>query len=178
LSSEDDSSLATFPGILIGTEFHTYSYVQTNHCISPRIAGLLPLVAVVLGPKKVEIWPAGGEATLSEPLRLVEMKKIEAIISPTKFEAVREGLNAAGIVGRLIVTTVCGLQRPSTLSAPGPESNKNLVRSIKVEVIVSDQLARKAVNAIFDYMCSEKEDHAVGQITVLDIETTLPIGAE
>jgi nitrogen regulatory protein PII len=107
------------------------------------------------------------------------MKKIEAIVSPTKFEAVREGLRAAGIVGRLIVTPVCGLHRPSILSNPGcPESNNDLVRSIKVEVIVSDKLALKAVNAIFDYMCSEKEDHAVGQITVSDIETTLPIGAE
>jgi nitrogen regulatory protein PII len=106
------------------------------------------------------------------------MKKIEAIISPTKFEAVREGLRAAGIVGRLVVTSVCGLQRPSILSTPDPASNSDLVRSIKVEVIVSDQVARKAVNAIFDYMCSEKEDHAVDQITVLDIETTLPIGAD
>ncbi|MGA8655999.1 MAG: P-II family nitrogen regulator [Chthoniobacterales bacterium] len=106
------------------------------------------------------------------------MKKIEAIVSPTKFEAVREGLRAAGIVGDLVVTSVCGLQRPSIWSAPGRDSNKDLVRSIKVEVIVSDKLARKAVNAIFDYMCSEKEDHAGGQITVLDIETTLPIGAE
>jgi nitrogen regulatory protein P-II 1 len=106
------------------------------------------------------------------------MKKIEAIVSPTKFEAVREGLKAAGIVGRLVVTPVCGFQRSSTLSAPGPESDNDLVRSIKVEVIVSDQLARKAVNTVFDYMCSEKEEHAIGQITILDIETTLPIGTD
>jgi nitrogen regulatory protein P-II 1 len=106
------------------------------------------------------------------------MKKIEAIVSPTKFDAVREGLKAAGIVGRLVVTPVCGLQRSSTVSASGLESDNDLVRSIKIEVIVSDKLARKAVNTVFDYMCSEKEEHAVGQITVLDIETTLPIGSD
>ena len=106
------------------------------------------------------------------------MKKIEAIVSPTKVEAVREGLRAAGIVGPLVVTSVCNLQRPSTLSAPGLDAANELVQSIKVEVIVSDQLARKAVNAVFDYLCAEKEDHAVGQITVSDIEATLPIGGE
>lgn len=106
------------------------------------------------------------------------MKKIEAIVSPTKFEAVREGLRSAGIVGRLVVTPVCGLQRSSSLSDPGLDSDNDLVRSIKIEVIVSDKLARKAINAVFDYMCSEKDPHLVGQITILDIETTLPIGAE
>jgi nitrogen regulatory protein PII len=106
------------------------------------------------------------------------MKKIEAIVCPTKFEAVRAGLKAAGIVGRLIITSVCGLQRSSAVSVASPESDTDLVRRIKIEVIVSDQLARKAVNAVFDYMCSGKDDHAVGQITVLDIETTLPIGSD
>jgi len=106
------------------------------------------------------------------------MKKIEAIVSPTKFEAVRDGLKAAGIVGRLVITPVCGLQRCSGVSDASPELDTDLVRSIKIEVIVSDQLARKAVSAVFDYMCSGKDDHAVGQITVLDIETTLPIGSD
>jgi nitrogen regulatory protein PII len=106
------------------------------------------------------------------------MKKIEVIVAPTKLEAVREGLRTAGVAGRLVVTPVCGLQSHSALPGPDPKANHELIRGIKVEVIVSDHLARKAVNAIFDYMCSEKEDHAVGQITVLDIETTLPIGAE
>jgi hypothetical protein len=64
------------------------------------------------------------------------------------------------------------------VSVASPESDTDLVRSIKIEVIVSDQLARKAVSAVFDHMCSGKDDHAVGQITVLDIETTLPIGSD
>jgi nitrogen regulatory protein PII len=106
------------------------------------------------------------------------MKKIEAIVSPTKFEVIREGLKAAGIVGRLVVMPVCGLRRSSNPSLPGQKADDELVRSIKIEVIVSDQLARKAVNTVFDYMCSEKEEHAVGHITVLDIETTLPIGTD
>jgi hypothetical protein len=45
-------------------------------------------------------------------------------------------------------------------------------------MIVSDRMAREAVNAIFDYACSAKDGPSLGQITVLDIETTLPIGPE
>jgi nitrogen regulatory protein PII len=106
------------------------------------------------------------------------MKRIEAIISPTALEAVREGLKAAGIVGRMIVTPVCGLQRTSAPSTPSPMLNRDLVRSLKVEIIASDHLTCKAINAIFDYTCSQKKGLAVGQITVLPVETTLQIGVE
>jgi nitrogen regulatory protein PII len=106
------------------------------------------------------------------------MKKIEAIIAPTEFEAVREGLRAAGILAGLVITPACGLQRSFALSSPGAALNRDLIRTLKIEVIVSDRMARKAVNAIFDYMCSAKNGPAVGQITVLEIETTLPIGTE
>src|ERR1700739_2661040 len=101
------------------------------------------------------------------------MKRIEAIISPAALEAVREGLKVAGIVGRMIVTPVCGLQRTSAPSTPSPMLNRDLVRSLKVEIIVSDHLTCKAINAIFDYTCSQKKGLAVGQITVLPVETTL-----
>ena len=47
------------------------------------------------------------------------MKKIEAIIAPTEFEAVREGLRAAGILARLVITPACGLQCSSAFSSPG-----------------------------------------------------------
>jgi nitrogen regulatory protein PII len=106
------------------------------------------------------------------------MKKIAAIIAPTEFEAVRDGLRAAGILADLAITPACGLQRSSTFSPLGAALNRDLIRTLKIEVIVSDRMARKAVNAIFDYICSGKNGPAVGQITVLEIETTLPIGTE
>jgi nitrogen regulatory protein PII len=56
--------------------------------------------------------------------------------------------------------------------------NRDLIPTLKIGVIVSDSMAPKAVNAIFDYTYSAKNGPAVGQITVLDIETTLPIGTE
>jgi nitrogen regulatory protein PII len=104
------------------------------------------------------------------------MKKIEAIILPANVEAVREGLKAAGVLARLVVTPVCGLQRSSVLSNRDPEPNHGFIRALKV--IVSDHLVRKAANAIFDYSCFVKEGIAIGQITVLNVETTLPIGPD
>jgi nitrogen regulatory protein PII len=104
------------------------------------------------------------------------MKKIEAIILPANVEAVREGLKATGILARLVVMPVYGLQRSSVSSGRDPEPNRDLIRALKVEVIVSDRLVSKAVNAIFDYSCFAKEGIAVGQITVLNVETTLAIG--
>jgi nitrogen regulatory protein PII len=106
------------------------------------------------------------------------MKKIEAIILPANVEAVREGLKAAGVLARLVVTPVCGLQRSSVLSNRDAEPNHGFIRALKVEVIVSDQLVRKAANAIFDYSCFVKEGIGIGQITVLNVETTLPIGPD
>src|SRR6266404_290906 len=103
------------------------------------------------------------------------MKKIAAIIAPTEFEAVRDGLRTAGILADLVITPACGKQRSSTFSSLGAALNRDLIRTLKIEVIVSDRMARKAVNAIFDYICSGKNGPAVGQITVLEIETTLPI---
>jgi nitrogen regulatory protein PII len=58
----------------------------------------------------------------------------------------------------------------------GAALNRDLIPTLKIGVIVSDSMAPKAVNAIFDYTYSAKNGPAVGQITVLDIETTLPIG--
>jgi hypothetical protein len=75
-------------------------------------------------------------------------------------------------------TPVCGLHRSSALSALGLESENDFVRDIKIEVIIPDRLARKAVNAVFDYVCSEKEGQPVRPITVLDIDTTVPIGSD
>ena len=108
------------------------------------------------------------------------MKKIEAILLPANVEAVREGLKATGILARLVVVPVCGLQRSSLLSSSSGDSEPNhgFIRALKMELIVSDQLVRKAVNAIFDYSCFAKEGIAVGQITVVNVETTLPIGPE
>ena len=53
---------------------------------------------------------APAETNLLNSDQLAQMKKIEAIISPTKLEAVREGLRTTGIVGRLVITPVRCLQ--------------------------------------------------------------------
>jgi hypothetical protein len=72
-----------------------------------------------IGQKKLQARSQGEcSKPCTIPLDVTRMKKIEAIIAPTEFEAVREGLRAAGILARLVITPACGLQCFSAFSSP------------------------------------------------------------
>jgi nitrogen regulatory protein P-II 1 len=77
------------------------------------------------------------------------MKKIEAIIRPHKLDEVREGLQEAGFRG-LTVTEVKGYGRQKGHSEiyRGSEYTINFLPKIKVEVVVSDDKAEKAISII------------------------------
>ena len=77
------------------------------------------------------------------------MKKIEAIIKPFKLEEVKEALAEVGIEG-MTVSEVKGFgrQRGHTEIYRGSEYTVDFLPKIKVEVIVSDDLAEQAVSAI------------------------------
>jgi hypothetical protein len=63
-----------------------------------------------IGRKKLQASQRECRKPCTIPLDLTRMKKIEAIIAPTEFEAVREGLRAAGILARPVITPAWGLQ--------------------------------------------------------------------
>ncbi|NDQ55521.1 MAG: P-II family nitrogen regulator [Acidipila sp.] len=77
------------------------------------------------------------------------MTKIEAIIQPSRFEAVKEALIDAGVVG-MTVTDVRGhgRQKGHTEVYRGREYSIDLNPKIKVEIIVADKLVEPAVAAI------------------------------
>ena len=77
------------------------------------------------------------------------MKKIEAIVKPFKLDEVKEALQAIGIQG-MTVTEVKGFgrQKGHTELYRGAEYVVDFLPKIKVEVVVSDELADKAVQAI------------------------------
>ena len=78
-----------------------------------------------------------------------DMTKIEAIIQPSRFEAVKEALIEAGVVG-MTVTDVRGhgRQKGHTEVYRGREYSIDLNPKIKVEIIVADKLVEPAVAAI------------------------------
>ena len=79
------------------------------------------------------------------------MTKIEAIIQPSKFEAVKDGLQEIGVDG-MTVTDVRGhgRQKGHTEVYRGREYTVDLVPKVKIEMVVPDDLVEKAINAILN----------------------------
>ena len=77
------------------------------------------------------------------------MKKIEAIIRPFKLDDVKEALLEEGVRG-MTITEVCGYgrQKGHKETYRGSEYQIEFVPKIKLEVVVDDALAEKAVDAI------------------------------
>ena len=77
------------------------------------------------------------------------MKKIEAIVKPFKLDEVREALSDIGVAG-LTVTEVKGFgrQKGHTELYRGAEYVVDFLPKVKIEVVVADNLAEKAIETI------------------------------
>jgi nitrogen regulatory protein P-II 1 len=77
------------------------------------------------------------------------MKKIEAIIKPFKLEEVKEALGEIGITG-MTVTEVKGFgrQKGHTETYRGSEYTMDFLPKIKIEVVLPEEQAEQAVDAI------------------------------
>jgi nitrogen regulatory protein P-II 1 len=77
------------------------------------------------------------------------MKKVEGIVRPHLLEAVKNALQEVGIVG-MTVSEVKGFgrQKGHTETYRGSEYKVEFLPKIKIEVVVTDELAEQAVEAI------------------------------
>ena len=77
------------------------------------------------------------------------MKKIEAIVKPFKLDEVREALSELGVTG-LTVTEVKGFgrQKGHTELYRGAEYVVDFLPKVKVEVVLADAMAERAIEAI------------------------------
>jgi nitrogen regulatory protein P-II 1 len=77
------------------------------------------------------------------------MVKIEAIVQPSKLDAVKEALLEAGIEGMTILEARGhGRQKGHTEFYRGNEYTVDLLPKIKIEMIVKDDLKARAIEAI------------------------------
>ncbi len=77
------------------------------------------------------------------------MQKIEAIIQPSKLDAVEDALLEAGVEGMTILEARGhGRQKGHTEFYRGREYTVDLLPKIKIEVVVVDELVGKAIQAI------------------------------
>ena len=77
------------------------------------------------------------------------MQKIEAIIQPSKLDAVKDALVEAGVSGITILEARGhGRQKGHTEFYRGREYSVDLLPKVKLELVVADEMLEKAVEAI------------------------------
>lgn len=102
------------------------------------------------------------------------MKKIEAVIRPEKLEAVTKALNELGVTG-LTVTEVKGFGRQKGFKEVyrGAVYEPKFVAKVKVEVVVSDDLAAEAIPVITS--AAKTGEVGDGKIFVASLENVIRI---
>ena len=102
------------------------------------------------------------------------MRKIEAIIKPFKLDEVKEALHGIGIQG-MTVTEVKGFgrQKGHTELYRGAEYVVDFLPKIKIEIILGDDMADKAVQAIVE--AANPGRIGDGKIFVLPVEESIRI---
>ena len=77
------------------------------------------------------------------------MQKIEAIIQPSRLDAVKEALIEIGVDGMTILEARGhGRQKGHTEFYRGREYTVDLLPKVKIELVVHDETAEKVINAI------------------------------
>jgi nitrogen regulatory protein P-II 1 len=102
------------------------------------------------------------------------MKRIEAIIRPIRFEAVKEALNDIGVYG-MTITDVRGFgrQQGHTEKYRGSTYTLNLLPKIKLEIVVPDERVEEVVSAIIE--AAQTGEIGDGKIFIADVLDTVRI---
>ena len=102
------------------------------------------------------------------------MKKIEAIIRPDKLNDVKDALSEIGVQG-MTVSNVLGFgnQKGYTQIYRGQEIETRLLPKIKLEVVISKEIADQVITTIINTAKTGK--FGDGKIFVFDVANTIRI---
>ena len=105
------------------------------------------------------------------------MKKIEAIIKPFKLEEVKEALAEISVQG-MTVTEVKGFgrQKGHTEIYRGSEYTVDFLPKVKIEIVLTDDLVEKAIDAIVKAAKTGKIGD--GKVFVLPVDQAIHIRTE
>jgi nitrogen regulatory protein P-II 1 len=102
------------------------------------------------------------------------MKKIEAIIKPFKLDEVKEALQDVGVQGLSVVEVKgFGRQKGHTELYRGAEYVVDFLPKVKIEVVLPDEQAERAIEAIIQAAKTDKIGD--GKIFVSTIEQAIRI---
>ncbi|OYT69646.1 MAG: transcriptional regulator [Armatimonadetes bacterium JP3_11] len=102
------------------------------------------------------------------------MKRIEAIIRPIRFEAVKEALNDIGVYG-MTITDVRGFgrQQGHTEKYRGSTYTTNLLPKIKLEIVAPDERVDEIVSVIIE--TAQTGEIGDGKIFISEVEEVIRI---
>jgi nitrogen regulatory protein P-II 1 len=102
------------------------------------------------------------------------MKKIEAIIKPFKLDEVKEALQEIGVQGLSVVEVKgFGRQKGHTELYRGAEYVVDFLPKVKIEVVLSDDQADQAIEAIVEAAKTDKIGD--GKIFVSNVDQAIRI---
>lgn len=77
------------------------------------------------------------------------MKKIEAVIRPSKLDEIKEALGKFGIHGMTVTEVIgCGLQKGKKEIYRGTEYTIDLLPKIKIEIVIKDKWVDEVIRII------------------------------
>ncbi len=102
------------------------------------------------------------------------MKKIEAIIRPSRLEEVKDAIKALDL-GGISVTQImgCGRQKGYTETYRGQQVDINMLQKIKVEIVVPDASEEAVIAAIID--AARMGEIGDGKIFVYEVKEAIRI---
>lgn len=102
------------------------------------------------------------------------MKKIEAVIKPFKLDEVKEALQEIGVQGLSVVEVKgFGRQKGHTELYRGAEYVVDFLPKVKIEVVLPDDQADAAIEAIVEAAKTDKIGD--GKIFVLDVQQAVRV---
>ena len=102
------------------------------------------------------------------------MKKVEAVIRPTKMDAVKEALSDIGIAGMTVIDVRgYGRQRGRTEKYRGNTYVVNLLPKIKIEFVVPDDRADEVVEVVLE--AARTGEIGDGKVFVSHVEESIRI---
>src|SRR5581483_2550126 len=105
------------------------------------------------------------------------MTKVEAIVQPNRFDAVKQGLIEIGVEGMTISEVRAhGRQKGHKESYRGGEYSVDLLPKVKIEVVLQDNIVDTAVNAIITNASSGKIGD--GKIFLYKVEEAIRIRSQ
>ena len=102
------------------------------------------------------------------------MKKIEAIIRPSRLEEVKEALKMLDLGGITVSQVMgCGRQKGYTEIYRGTQIDINILPKIKVEIVVPDEFEEAVIETVIK--AARQDEIGDGKIFVTDIREVIRI---